>query len=89
VGVEPNINFKIQQCRLEPGDILLGYTDGVVEANASDGGFFTMDRLVATLDAPVSSAADLLDRIAISLQEHVGEADQFDDVTMLAIRCIP
>ena len=88
-GVEPNINFKIQQSRLEPGDILLGYTDGVVEANALDGGFFTMDRLVATLDAPASSAADLLDRIAARLQEHIGEADQFDDVTMLAIRSIP
>ena len=89
VGVEPNINFKIQQSRLEPGDILLGYTDGVVEANASDGGFFTMERLVATLEAPASSAADMLDRIADSLQEHIGEADQFDDVTLLAIRRIP
>jgi sigma-B regulation protein RsbU (phosphoserine phosphatase) len=89
VGVEPNIVFKIQQSRLEPGDILLGYTDGVVEANASDGGFFTMERLVATLEAPASSAADLLDRIADSLQVHIGEADQFDDVTLLAIRRIP
>jgi len=89
VGVEPNMNFKIQQSRLEPGDILLGYTDGVVEANAPDGGFFTKERLVATLDAPVSSAADLLDRIAGRLQEHIGEADQFDDVTLLAIRRIP
>jgi serine phosphatase RsbU (regulator of sigma subunit) len=89
VGVEPNINFKIRQSRLEPGDILLGYTDGVVEANALDGGFFTMDRLVAILDAPASSAAELLDRIAGSLQEHIGEADQFDDVTLLAIRRIP
>jgi serine phosphatase RsbU (regulator of sigma subunit) len=89
VGVEPNIVFKIQQSRLEPGDILLGYTDGVVEANASDGEFFTMERLVATLEAPASSAADLLDRIADSLQVHIGEADQFDDVTLLAIRRIP
>jgi len=89
VGVEPNIVFKIQQSRLEAGDILLGYTDGVVEANASDGEFFTMERLVATLEAPASSAADLLDRIADSLQVHIGEADQFDDVTLLAIRRIP
>ncbi len=89
VGVEPKINFKIEQSRLEPGDILLGYTDGVIEANASDGGFFTMERLVATLDAPASSAADLLHRIAGGLQEHIGEADQFDDVTLLAIRRIP
>jgi serine phosphatase RsbU (regulator of sigma subunit) len=89
VGIEPKIEFKIQQSRLEPGNILLGYTDGVVEANASDGGFFTKERLVATLDAPASSAADLIDRIAGSLEAHIGEADQFDDVTLLAIRKIP
>ena len=88
VGIEPEINFNIQQSRLEPGDILLGYTDGVVEANASDGGLFTMERLVATLEVPASSAADLLDRIARRLEEHIGEADQFDDVTLLAIRKI-
>ena len=89
VGIEPKINFKIQQSRLEPGDILLGYTDGVIEANAADGGFFTMERLVATLDAPATSAADLIERIAHSLEKHIGEADQYDDVTLLAIRKIP
>ena len=89
VGIEPKINFKIQQSRLQPGDILLGYTDGVVEANAPDGEFFTMERLVAILDAPASSAADLLDRIADSVEKHTGEADQFDDVTLLAILKIP
>ncbi len=89
VGIEPKISFKIQQTHLDPGDIVVGYTDGVVEANAPDGGFFTKERLVATLDAPASSAADLLDRIAGRLKEHIGEADQFDDVTLLAIRRIP
>jgi len=89
VGIEPKIQFKIQQSRLEPGDILVGYTDGVIEANASDGEFFTMERLVATLEAPASSAAELLDRIAAGIQEHISEADQFDDVTLLSIRRIP
>jgi serine phosphatase RsbU (regulator of sigma subunit) len=89
VGIEPKIKFKIQQAHLDPGDIMVGYTDGVIEATASDGGFFTMDRLVATLEEPASSAAELLDRIANRLQEYIGEADQFDDVTLLAIRRIP
>ena len=89
VGIEPGMQFNIRQSRLESGDILVGYTDGVVEANASDGEFFTMERLVAALDAPASSAKELLDRIAVGVQEHIGEADQFDDVTLLAIRRIP
>lgn len=89
VGIETEIDFKIQQTHMESGDILLGYTDGVTEAVTSDGAFFTMERLVAILETPAATATELLDRIASSLQEHVGGADQFDDITLLAIRRIP
>ena len=71
---------------MEPGDILLGYTDGVTEACASDGAFFTKEQLETLLDEPSATATILLDRIANSLQKHIGEADQFDDITLLAIR---
>ena len=89
VGIETEIDFKIQQTHMESGDILLGYTDGVTEAVTSDGAFFTMERLVSILETPAATATELLDRIASSLQEHVGGADQFDDITLLAIRRIP
>ena len=89
VGIEPEIDFRIRQTHMDSGDILLGYTDGVTEAVASDGAFFTMDRLVSILEIPAATATELLDRIAGSLQEHVGGADQFDDITLLAIRRIP
>jgi serine phosphatase RsbU (regulator of sigma subunit) len=88
VGIEPQISFKIQQTQMESGDILLGYTDGVIDANAADGSFFTAEQFRSILDAPSSSASELLDRIADSLQEHIGEAEQFDDITLLAIRKI-
>jgi serine phosphatase RsbU (regulator of sigma subunit) len=89
VGIDPKIDFKIQQTYLEPGDILLGYTDGVPEASATNGTFFTMERLVSILEKPPSSATDLINRIAKSLQDYIGEAGQFDDITLLAIRRIP
>ena len=88
VGIEPEIDFRIEQTHMEPGDLLLGYTDGVTEAGSSDGAFFTMDRLVSILETPSSTATKLLDKIAGSLQEHIGGADQFDDITLLAIRRI-
>ena len=86
VGIDPQIDFKIQQTHMEPGDILLGYTDGVTEACASDGAFFTKEQLESLLGEPSATATILLDRIANSLQKHIGEADQFDDITLLAIR---
>jgi sigma-B regulation protein RsbU (phosphoserine phosphatase) len=88
VGIEPNMEFEIQQANMAPGDILLGYTDGVTEAVASDGSFFTTDRLMSILEVPAPTAKELLDRIANNLQEHVDSADQFDDITMLAVRRI-
>jgi serine phosphatase RsbU (regulator of sigma subunit) len=88
VGIDPQLSFKIQQARMEPGEILLGYTDGVTEACAADGSFFGAEQLRSILDAPTSSASELLDRIANRLQEHIGKADQFDDITLLAIRKI-
>ncbi len=88
VGIEPKMEFKIKQTQMEAGDILLGYTDGVTEALASNGAFFTMQRLVSILEAPAATATELLDQIATSLQDHIGEADQFDDITLLAIRRI-
>jgi serine phosphatase RsbU (regulator of sigma subunit) len=86
VGIEPNIHFRIQQTLLEPGDTLLGYTDGVIEASAADGKFYTIGQLKSILDTPSLSVTELLDRITNSLQEHIGEAEQFDDITMLAIK---
>jgi serine phosphatase RsbU (regulator of sigma subunit) len=88
VGVEPKIHFGIRQTRMEPNDILLGYTDGVTEASAPDGSFFSSERLIAILDRPSGSVEQLLRRIAGNLQEHIGDADQFDDITMLALKRI-
>jgi len=88
VGIQTESNFSIRQSQLDPGDLLLGYTDGVTEATAADGTFFAMDRLLSILDTPPVSAAELLNRIATGVQAHIGAADQFDDITLLALRRI-
>ena len=88
VGIEPKINFEIRQTRMEPNDILLGYTDGVIEASAADGSFFSSERLKAILSRPSESATQLLDNIADNLHDHIGDAEQYDDITLLAVRRI-
>lgn len=89
VGIQSKIEFKVKQAQMEPGDILLGYTDGVTEASAADGRFFTRDRFLKILETPVSTATDLIDHISDTIQNYIGEADQFDDITLLAMRRIP
>lgn len=86
VGIMPNIKFKIQQVHLEPGDILIGYTDGVTEARAPSREFFSNKRLLSLLNQKAFSAYDLLEDIKTNLFTHIDNAQQFDDITMLAVR---
>ena len=56
VGVEAGMDFKICQTDLRPGDILLGYTDGIPEASNPAGDFFTPQKLLTLLEnKPVSA----------------------------------
>jgi serine phosphatase RsbU (regulator of sigma subunit) len=86
VGMLPNMKFKIAQTYLKPGEVLLGYTDGVPEARNCKGEFFTSKRLLSMLESPVSSASASINCIAESVLSHTGKAEQFDDITMLAVQ---
>lgn len=85
VGMMPDMKFTMEQTYLETGDILFGYTDGVPEARNPQGKFFTEDRLLSILDRPELQFNNLLEKIQGNLMAHIDQADQFDDITMLAI----
>jgi serine phosphatase RsbU (regulator of sigma subunit) len=78
--------FTCGTARLEDGEILLGYTDGVPEASSPGGAFFELARLMALLDSPADSADGLIRKIAGAVARHTGDGEQFDDITILAIR---
>lgn len=86
LGVCPLAAYDIQRRLLEPGDTLLAYTDGVTEARALSGEFFTEQRLLAAADPAAPSAQVLLQRVADEIRQHVNGAEPSDDVAMLAIR---
>jgi sigma-B regulation protein RsbU (phosphoserine phosphatase) len=86
VGMLVDMKFEIRQVQIEPGDILIGYTDGVIEAQAPKGDFFTRKRLLSILEQTTSSASDLVARIKTSVSTHVNNAPPSDDITMLAVR---
>lgn len=86
VGMMPDSDYSIGSAQLHPGEILVTYTDGVPEARDSDRKFFTESRLLGLLNDPPPSAAALLDRVVDSVRAHIADADQYDDVTLLAVR---
>ena len=86
VGLFPEMVFRVEETVLETGDLLLAFTDGVTEAQNSSGEFFGEERLLALLDQPPDTAADLLGRIEASVLGYIGEAERSDDVALLAVR---
>ncbi len=86
VGMFRDIDYKIEQAVLEPGDLLFTYTDGVTEARDPSGAFLTEKGLLELLDRPWDSAATLLNTIQEHLRVFMSGAVQADDITMLGVR---
>ena len=78
--------FKIHQIYLNPGDILIAYTDGVKEGKNINGEQFKLEKLMPIFTESKNSATQLLRDIQEKLFDFIGEAPQFDDITMLAVR---
>ena len=88
-GME-GISYKPQELKLEKGDILFLYTDGVVEANNASKELYGEDRLLKCLNN-ISSDVDmtyLCCEVVGDLGRFVGDAEQFDDITVLGFKYI-
>jgi len=86
VGMWPNSAYDIGRIQFEPGDTLIGYTDGVTEARSPEDEIFTRNRLRSLVEQPFNSATELLDGIKTSLFAFIDIAPRGDDVTMLAVQ---
>ena len=84
IGGMEGIKYKEYEIQFEKGDSMFLYTDGVPEATDSKEEMFGTDRLVETLnkckDLP---PIETLPKVKDSVNEFVGQAEQFDDLTML------
>jgi serine phosphatase RsbU (regulator of sigma subunit) len=86
LGLLSNSTFGLASTRLEHGDLLFVYTDGVTDARDKAGRFFTKERMLALIGAHTTAIEDLLDRIEREISGHVSVAERFDDITMVALQ---
>jgi sigma-B regulation protein RsbU (phosphoserine phosphatase) len=85
VGFDTAARFGYEHIQMEPGSILLGYTDGVPDAINEAGEFYTVEKLFSLLEQPVATAPSLMNRIVTAVESHIGEAEQHDDITLMVI----
>lgn len=90
VGIFEEARHTVEAHRLDPGDVLLGYTDGLVEARSAAGASYGAPRALATARAAAhSSAKRLLDHLETAFERHLGVAAPQHDLTLLALRRLP
>lgn len=85
-GME-NARYREYEVEIGVGDTLFVYTDGVAEATDSTNTLYGTDRMLAALNRNCSLEPEkLLHQVKADIDRFVGEAPQFDDITMLALQ---
>ncbi|MBO7345574.1 MAG: SpoIIE family protein phosphatase [Clostridia bacterium] len=78
------VKYRAGEIMLSKGDRLFLYTDGVTEATDVENKLYGEDRLLEFMNKNLSlGATKLLPKLKKSIDKFVGEAPQFDDITML------
>ena len=86
LGMLEGLSWGQQTVTLPPGSTTLLYTDGVSEAQDADHAEFGEVRMVETTHTqPNASAATLHAAITTAIQQFVGDAPQFDDITLMVV----
>ena len=83
LGILAEGEYSSTEYELSPGDAVLLYTDGLVEAMNPARDMFGMDRLVDTLGRGSGNARVLLEAVLTACRSHVQDAAQFDDTTLV------
>ncbi|MBR0468626.1 MAG: SpoIIE family protein phosphatase [Mogibacterium sp.] len=87
LGTVEDLTYEEYEMRLEPGDCLFLYTDGVAEAVNVAYEQYGTERLLNILSANSGQPmTELLADVKADIENFVGEADQFDDITMMGFR---
>lgn len=87
LGTMEDIPYKKYDLKLEAGDVVYLYTDGVTEATNSNDELYGNSRLLDVLNrSNYNSVQELCDFVKADVDKFVGEAPQFDDITMLAFK---
>jgi sigma-B regulation protein RsbU (phosphoserine phosphatase) len=86
IGILDEADYKETRLQLAPGDRLVFYTDGIVEATNEQGEMFGFERLLGLVQETRSTDADeLLKEILEKVSAFVGAAPQHDDLTAITV----
>ena len=87
LGLMPQVEYQETSIRMEPGDMLVVYTDGLIEARNNEKQFFSLDRLKQLAVSSRELPAGLIRTVILDeLSAHTGGKAPADDVTLLVLK---
>jgi serine phosphatase RsbU (regulator of sigma subunit) len=86
LGAMARGRHRALEVKLAAGELLLAYSDGVVEAHAPGGDFFGEERLAACLAQAPQGAHAVIEHVLRALDEFTRHGEAYDDVTLVAVR---
>jgi len=90
IGVFDDTKYTVQEIFIQPDSTIFLYTDGLTEAKNVERKLFGLKRIQAVLDTCTDNdSKEILEKMTQSVDGFVKQAEQSDDLTMLAIRYTP
>lgn len=85
IGIIADATFSSKQVLLEPGDVIIGFTDGVPDAMNAENRQYGRGYLDSVSSGSFATSSELCRQIDGDIHQFVGSADQFDDITLMVI----
>ena len=85
IGALPAGAYRQLETEVEPGDVVLGYSDGVIDARSPDGRFFGYDRLHEVMSSSAADARVVVRNVLGAVRDFTHGGVQYDDVTLVAV----
>ncbi len=85
IGALPNGAYRQLEAEVEPGDVVLGYSDGVIDARSPGGRFFGYERLHEVISGSPADARVVVRNVLSAVRDFTHGGVQYDDVTLVAV----
>lgn len=87
LGEGENATYKNTSTQLKPGDVVVFYSDGLIQGMNENGQFYTVERLLEDIQKNrLLNATALLDCLFLDIRNYIGIKKQFEDITLIVIK---
>lgn len=86
IGVIEDASYEVKEIEMAKDVVLVAFTDGIPDALNEKNGSFGTEPVIRTMTGSPATPKELCDAVCEDLHKFIGDAEQFDDITLLVIK---